>query len=90
MKIRYLKDAPQGRVGDVAVVQQYEADVLIRLGFAELVDGVDAPSQSPDAEPLKNLNGTPVVDDFGNVATISTETKEKPQPETRKNAKKGS
>ena len=38
MKIRYLKDAPQGNVGDVADVEDMAANVLIHLGFAEKID----------------------------------------------------
>ncbi len=38
MKIRYLKDAPQGKVGDVADVEDMAANVLIHLGFAVEVE----------------------------------------------------
>lgn len=36
MKIKYLKDAPAGKKGDVAEVPATHADVLIKLGFAEV------------------------------------------------------
>lgn len=35
MKIKYLKDAPLGKTGDVAEVPNMDANVLIRLGIAE-------------------------------------------------------
>lgn len=35
MKIKYLKDAPAGKKGDVAEVPETAANVLIKLGFAE-------------------------------------------------------
>lgn len=35
MKIKYLKDAPQGKVGEVKEVYDPSAKVLIKLGFAE-------------------------------------------------------
>lgn len=60
MKIIYLKDAPLGRKGEIATVQAHEAQVLITLGFAELVE-------------ILNLNGSPVVDDFGNLALVKPE-----------------
>ena len=35
LKIKYLKDAPLGKTGDVAEVPNMDAIVLIRLGIAE-------------------------------------------------------
>lgn len=36
MKIKYLKDAPLNKAGDIADVQDTQANVLMRLGIAEL------------------------------------------------------
>ena len=35
MKIKYLRDAPQGNKGDIAEVPDIQARVLILQGFAE-------------------------------------------------------
>lgn len=35
MKIKYLKNAPLAKKGDVAEVQTFQANILIRLGIAE-------------------------------------------------------
>lgn len=34
MQIQYLKDSPQGKVGEIATVTEIEARVLIALGHA--------------------------------------------------------
>lgn len=65
MKIKYLKQAPQGMPGDIADVPDLQANILIKLNFAEIFDG------EPTVEFLKNLNGTPVVDDFGGLVEKS-------------------
>jgi len=64
MKIKYLRKAPQGMPGDVAEVPDLQAKILIKLKFAEPLDG------EPSIEFLKNLNGTPVVDDFGTLVEL--------------------
>ena len=64
MKIKYLRKAPQGMPGDVAEVPDLQANILIKLKFAEPIDG------EPSIEFLKNLNGTPVVDDFGSLVEL--------------------
>ena len=64
MKIKYLRKAPQGMPGDVAEVPDLQAKILIKLKFAEPLDG------GPSIEFLKNLNGTPVVDDFGTLVEL--------------------
>ena len=64
MKIKYLRKAPQGMPGDVAEVPDLQAKILIKLKFAEPLDG------EPSIEFLKNLNGTPVVDDFGSLVEL--------------------
>lgn len=124
-KVKYLKDLCSGAAGTVHDLQDYEANVLIQLGAAEIFDDSQqseaarlaaeqaeaarfaaeqaeaarlAAEQAkaarlaaekeyeqipPDA--LLNLNGRPVVDDFGDMA-------QQPEllPETEKPAKKGS
>ena len=64
MKIKYLRKAPQGMPGDVAEVPDLQAKILIKLKFAEPLDG------EPSIEFLKNLNGTPVDDDFGTLVEL--------------------
>ncbi|MEG2127620.1 MAG: hypothetical protein RRZ32_00560 [Acinetobacter sp.] len=64
MKIKYLKQAPQGMPGDVSEVPDLQANILIKLKFAEAV------GDGPIFQFLKNLNGTSVVDDFGNLVEI--------------------
>ncbi len=64
MKIKYLKKAPQGIPGDIAEVPDLQANILIKLKFAEAVD------DGSIIQFLKNLNGTPVVDDFGSLVAI--------------------
>ena len=51
--------------GDVAEVPDLQAKILIKLKFAEPLDG------EPSIEFLKNLNGTLVVDDFGSLVELS-------------------
>lgn len=64
MKIKYLKQAPQGMPGDVAEVPDLQANILIKLKFAEAVD------DGSIIQFLKNLNGTSVVDDFGSLVVV--------------------
>lgn len=59
MLIEYLKDAPLGKKGQIATVQDYEGNTLTLLGFAKKINL------------LINLNGTPVVDDFGSLLVIN-------------------
>lgn len=97
-KVKYLKDLCSGRAGTVHDLQDYEANVLIQLGAAEIFDENAAAEQvevsrlvaekeyeqiPPDV--LLNLNGRPVIDNFGDMA-------EQPllQLVTEKPAKKGS
>ena len=65
MKIKYLKQAPQGMPGDIAEVPDLQAKILIKLKFAEFV------GSEPLIEFLKNLNGTPVVDNFGHLVELN-------------------
>ncbi|MEJ5034390.1 hypothetical protein WH243_00435 [Acinetobacter sp. MYb177] len=64
MKIKYLRKAPQGMPGDVAEVPDLQAHILIKLKFAEPIDG------ELSIEFLKNLNGTLAVDDFGSLVEL--------------------
>ena len=94
-KVKFLKDLCSGRAGTVHSLQDYEANVLIKMGAAEIFDDSEQTEAArlaaekeyeqipPDA--LLNLNGRPVVDDFGDVAQ-----QPEPLPETEKPAKKGS
>ena len=94
-KVKYLKDLCSGRAGTVHSLQDYEANVLIKMGAAEIFDDSEQTEAArlaaekeyeqipPDA--LLNLNGRPVVDDFGDMAQ-----QPEPLPETEKPAKKGS
>ena len=61
MKIKYLRKAPKGMPGDIAEVPDLQANILIKLKFAESVDAETL------IEFLKNANGTLVVDDFGSL-----------------------
>ncbi|WP_180120794.1 hypothetical protein [Acinetobacter sp. YH12086] len=94
-KVKFLKDLCSGRAGTVHSLQDYEANVLIKMGAAEIFDDSEQTEAArlaaekeyeqipPDA--LLNLNGRPVVDDFGDMAQQL-----EPLPETEKPAKKGS
>lgn len=50
--------------GDISEVPDFQANILIKLKFAEAVD------DGPLIEFLKNLNGTSVVDDFGGLVEV--------------------
>lgn len=87
-KVKYLKDLCSGAAGTVHDLQDYEANVLIQLGAAEIFDDSQqseaarlaaeqaeaarfAAEQAYEQIPpdiLLNLNGRPVVDDFGDMA----------------------
>lgn len=102
MKIKYLKDAPLGKTGDIADVTDIEGNVLVHLGFAAVVhadESIEFQSVALISPPvlLLNLNGTPVVSDFGDLvpenSIINPEKQpEQPAPKARnrdKSAKKG-
>ena len=94
-KVKFLKDLCSGRAGTVHNLQDYEANVLIKIGAAEIFDDSEQTEAArlaaekeyeqipPDV--LLNLNGRPVVDDFGDMAQ-----QPEPLPKTEKPAKKGS
>lgn len=81
MEIKYLKDAPLGNKGEVATVQEHEAKILIALGIAKL-------QKKNDQKLLLNLNGTPVVNDFGELVEAA-ESAVNPIKNGKKSAQKG-
>lgn len=64
MKIKYLKEMHNANVGEMLEVTDFEANILIKTGVAELVE-------SQSYEYLQNLNGTPIADDFGGLVLAS-------------------
>ena len=73
-KIELLTGLCSGPAGSIIDVQDYEFNVLEKLGVAKLADSINKPkyvARQIVFEPIKlkglllNLNGTPVVDDFG-------------------------
>ena len=77
-KVKFLKDLCSGRAGTVHSLQDYEANVLIKMGAAEIFDDSEQTEAArlaaekayeqipPDV--LLNLNGRPVIDNFGDMA----------------------
>ena len=65
-KVKYLKDLCSGKTGTVRDLQQYEVNVLLRLGAVELFED-NLPN---DQKVLLNPNGTPVVDNFGSFVHV--------------------
>ena len=61
MKVKYLKVMHNANIGDVLEVTEFEANILIKTGVAELFE---------DIKYLQNLNFTPVVDDFGSLIVL--------------------
>lgn len=51
MKIKYLKETHDSKVGDVKEIQDHQANVLIKLNFAEIYQEQKKPS--PKAKPSK-------------------------------------
>jgi len=90
-KVIYLKDLCSGVAGSVHDLQDYEASTLIRMGVAELADSEQGkvepepvkPSEIPTDGLLLNLNGAPVVGDFGDlIPQPAPEVEQKEVPET--------
>lgn len=54
MKIKYLKNAPLGEVGEIADIDESEANVLIKLGFAE-----NYQEPKPKTKPKKDTKDEP-------------------------------
>jgi len=98
-KIELLADLCAGPVGSIIDVQDYEFNVLERLGVAKLVDSTNSSNQVDLKivfEPIElkglllNLNGTPVVDDFGAlVPEVAIQKVQKSANKGGKNTKKG-
>lgn len=109
-KVKFLVDLCSGTAGTEVDVQEYEANLLLKLGVAELIGDfelkqvkAESPTEnSPKAiqgliiQPdgvLLNLNGTPVVDDFGSFVPIAPqnpiETAPKAVKSSSKTGKKG-
>ncbi|HCT3318154.1 TPA: hypothetical protein OTT47_000294 [Acinetobacter nosocomialis] len=109
-KVKFLVDLCSGPAGTEVDVQEYEVNLLLQLGVAELFDGFEleqVKAESSDKNSPKtiqgliiqpegvllNLNGTPVVDDFGsfvpNASQNPIETAPKVVKSTSKAGKKG-
>lgn len=69
-KVKFLKDLCSGRAGSVHDLQDYETNVLIKLGVAELCDTQRAADENNLSSLLLNLNGSPVIDDFGGLVEL--------------------
>jgi len=86
-KVKYLKDLCSGAAGTVHDLQDYEANVLIKIGAAEhfneseayeaarlAAEEAEAARLAADENNLSglllNLNGTPVIDDFGGLVEL--------------------
>lgn len=67
MEIKYLKDAPLGKKGQKSTVLEHEGNVLIALGYAKEIKPKPVVEAS-EVVILMNLNGSPVIDDFGSIA----------------------
>lgn len=98
-KIELLADLCAGPAGSVIDVQDYEFNVLKKLGVAKLADSTNTSKQVDLKivfEPIElkglllNLNGTPVVDDFGAlVPETVVQNVQKAASKGGKNTKKG-
>ena len=98
-KIELLTDLCSGPVGSIIDVQDYEFNVLEKLGVAKLADSTNTSKQVDLKivfEPIElkglllNLNGTPVVDDFGAlVPETVVQNVQKAASKGGKNTKKG-
>lgn len=74
-KVIYLQDLCSGVAGSVHDLQDYEANVLIRMGFAKPVKTSEIPTDGL----LLNLNDTPVVGDFGDLIPLTEPKSEQPE-----------
>lgn len=98
-KIELLTDLCSGPVGSIIDVQDYEFNVLEKLGVAKLADSTNTSKQVDLKivfEPIElkglllNLNGAPVVDDFGAlVPETVVQNVQKAAIKGGKNTKKG-
>lgn len=87
-KVKYLKDLCSGRAGSVHDLQEYEANILITLGVAKLLSDKVKKNALKPPNLLTNLNGTPVVNDFGELVEAA-ESAENPIENGKKSAQKG-
>ena len=87
-KVKYLKDLCSGRAGSVHDLQEFEANILIKLGVAKLYSDKVKNNASKTPNLLKNLNGTPVVNDFGELVE-AVESADKTTENGKKSARKG-
>lgn len=56
MKIKYLKDAPQAKAGEVKEIYCQYANVLIKLGFAEIFVEDQIEEDEDDPDPIAKVN----------------------------------
>lgn len=56
MKIKYIKDAPNGPAGSNDDVTDFEGNILILKGYAELAE-VDKPKAKAKAKTKTNTDG---------------------------------
>lgn len=100
-KIELLADLCAGQAGSVLDVQDYEFNMLHKLGVAKLFEAEEKIDKKETVQTvnlelvevnnlLLNPNGTPVVDDFGSLIPLIVETVvDKPAKKSGKNTNKG-
>ncbi|WP_111848713.1 hypothetical protein [Acinetobacter baumannii] len=100
-KIELLVDLCAGQAGSVLDVQDYEFNLLQKLGVAKLFEAEEKIDKKETVQTvnleivevnnlLLNPNGTPVVDDFGSLIPLIVETVvDKPAKKSGKNTNKG-
>lgn len=66
-KVKYLKDLCSGQVGKVCDLTDFEANILVQLGAVEIID---ENAQKNTKDLLLNLNGSPIVNDFGDLVEV--------------------
>lgn len=100
-KIELLADLCAGPAGSVLDVQDYEFNLLHKLGVAKLFEADEKIDKKETVQTvnlelvevnnlLLNPNGTPVVDNFGSLIPLVVETVvDKPAKKSGKNTNKG-
>lgn len=59
MKIKYIKDAPNGPIGMLDEVTEFEGNVLVLNGFAIVDDGIETkPSTEPKPKTKSRAKAT--------------------------------
>ena len=53
MKIKYIKDAPRGVTGTLDDVTEFEGNILISIGLAEMFDDTEATEATEPTEPTE-------------------------------------